>query len=50
MTSRSASSSASARYDYPLERVLLEALSIDFQQTASVWYNSGVLDWEGDER
>ena len=46
MTNRSASSSASARCDYPLDRVLLEALTSDFQQTA--WYDSGVLGWEGE--
>ena len=46
MTSRSASSSARARYDYPFDRVLLEALTSDFQQTA--WYGTGVLGWEGE--
>ena len=46
MTNRSASSSASGRYDYPRDRVLLEALTVDFQQTA--WYDSGVLGWEGE--
>ena len=46
MTNRSASSSARVRYDYPRDRVLLEGLTSDFQQTA--WYDSGVLGWEGE--
>ena len=46
MMNRSASSSASARCDYPFDRVLLEALTSDFQQTA--WYDSGVLGWKGE--
>ena len=46
MTNRSASSCESARCDCPRERVLLEAPTSDFQQTA--WYDSSVLGWEGD--
>ena len=46
MTSRSASSSANARCDCPRDRVLLEPLTSDFQQTA--WYGSGVLGCEGE--
>lgn len=46
MTNRSASLSVSARYDCRRDWVLLEARTIDFQQTA--WYNSGVLGWGGE--
>ena len=48
MTNRSASSCANARYDSPRERVLLEALTSDFQQGA--WYDLGVLGWGATER